>query len=133
MTLVAGCARSSLAPEEGATRAATATATATDSDEPTLAERRAAYDARAHLPIDRRIVSAVAEVHHLHIWGLGTTDTALTAHMVLATRTAAGDLLREINHELRARFGIGHATIQFESEGDPECESRECDLPAHKG
>ena len=26
----------------------------------------------------------VWDVHHLHIWGLSTTDVALTAHMVLS-------------------------------------------------
>jgi cobalt-zinc-cadmium efflux system protein len=41
----------------------------------------------------------VADVHHLHIWGLGTTDTALTAHVVLAARTVGSEVLRSIDHE----------------------------------
>ena len=68
----------------------------------------------------------VVDVHHLHIWGLSTTDVALTAHIVLATDGADNALLREIDHELYENFRIGHATIQFESVLQPECARKEC-------
>ena len=59
----------------------------------------------------------VVEVHDLHIWGLSTKETALTAHLVYAGE--AGDRrLHDLNHELRDRFGIGHATLQIESDAD---------------
>jgi cobalt-zinc-cadmium efflux system protein len=69
---------------------------------------------------------AVAGAHHLHIWGLSTTQVALTVHLVLDHPEESPELLREINHELKERFGIGHATIQFESAGDTECIAKEC-------
>lgn len=92
---------------------------------PTAVDHAAVSDYLAALP-------GVANVHHVHIWGLGTTDVALTAHVVLRTQARAGKLLREINHELHERFEIGHATIQFEAEDDAGCESFECHLSAHQ-
>lgn len=68
----------------------------------------------------------VVDVHHLHVWGLSTSETALTAHLVLAGNLEDNALLDSINHGLRERFDIGHATIQFEAAGQPECPSREC-------
>jgi cobalt-zinc-cadmium efflux system protein len=68
----------------------------------------------------------VAGVHHLHIWGLSTSEVALTAHLTLVTDAVDNALLCSINHELAERFGIGHATLQFEAASQSECESREC-------
>src|SRR5208282_5269891 len=50
----------------------------------------------------------VAEVHDLHIWGLSTTDTALTAHLVIVQGTTVGDLRVRLEAEMHDRFGIGH-------------------------
>jgi cobalt-zinc-cadmium efflux system protein len=56
----------------------------------------------------------VAEIHHLHVWGLSTTETACTAHVVKREPTLDDELLKTIAHELHERFGIEHTTIQFE-------------------
>lgn len=62
----------------------------------------------------------VTEVHDLHIWGMSTTDTALTAHI---TRPGPGHdtdtLLADVAHVLRDRFGIRHPTIQIERGDGP--------------
>lgn len=60
----------------------------------------------------------VAEVHDLHIWALSTTETALTAHLVRPGAGMDDAFLARLCGELRARFGIGHATLQVEG-GDP--------------
>jgi cobalt-zinc-cadmium efflux system protein len=61
----------------------------------------------------------VASVHDLHIWPLGTTATALTAHLVRPGVSGPDDaFLAEACAALRVRFGIGHATLQVEA-GDP--------------
>lgn len=55
----------------------------------------------------------VAGVHDLHIWALGTTRTALTAHL---ERPGAGPddaFLGDTAALLRTRFGITHATLQI--------------------
>lgn len=57
----------------------------------------------------------VVEVHDLHIWGLSTSDTALTAHLVRPQGAADDALLAEMSQALRRQFGIGHATFQFET------------------
>jgi cobalt-zinc-cadmium efflux system protein len=59
----------------------------------------------------------VVEVHDLHIWGLSTTETALTVHLVY-DHEASDRRLHEVSAELRRRFGIGHATVQIESDAD---------------
>ena len=73
--------------------------------------------------IERRDVQAfltaqpeVSEVHDLHIWGLSTTDTALTAHLVIVPQATVGDLRSRLEAEMHERFGIGHMTIQIETE-----------------
>ncbi|CAN5482415.1 cation diffusion facilitator family transporter [soil metagenome] len=58
----------------------------------------------------------VRGVHHLHIWPISTTETALTAHLVKPDAQIDDDLLCEIDRELHDQFEICHATIQFERE-----------------
>ena len=61
----------------------------------------------------------VTEVHDLHIWAIGTRETALTAHLVRPGAAAPDDaFLALTRHGLQERFAIGHATIQVEA-GDP--------------
>lgn len=56
----------------------------------------------------------VIAVHDLHIWGMSTTDTALTSHLVKPDASVDDALLARINRDLLTRFKIGHVTIQFE-------------------
>ena len=62
-------------------------------------------------------VPGVVEVHDLHIWGISTTETALTAHLVFAGE-AEDRRPHALSAELKQRFGIGHATVQIESDAD---------------
>jgi cobalt-zinc-cadmium efflux system protein len=73
-------------------------------------------------------VPGVLEVHDLHIWGLSTTQTALTAHLVCVDPSAECRL-HEMTVALRDRFGIGHATLQIETDADAElCRLRPHDV-----
>ena len=56
----------------------------------------------------------VHDLHDLHIWPMSTTDTALTAHLVMQPLPASDEFLHEVGHALEKRFGIHHATIQIE-------------------
>ncbi len=65
----------------------------------------------------------VTGVHHLHVWGLSTTETALTVHLVLSDPRLNDDFLRTIRHDLHEQFEIAHTTVQFES---ALCETGDC-------
>jgi len=62
----------------------------------------------------------VSAVHDLHVWGLSTTDTALTAHLV-HDRADGDALLAEAQGLVRTRFEISHTTLQLESGVLPDC------------
>ena len=61
-----------------------------------------------------RAVPGVVDVHHLHVWGMSTSQSALTAHL---QRSPGGlsdmALLHQAKEEL-ARLGIAHSTLQLE-------------------
>jgi cobalt-zinc-cadmium efflux system protein len=65
-------------------------------------------------------VPGVARIHHLHIWPTSTTQTALTAHLVMPGGHPGDAFLGRLSHMLEHDFGIGHATFQIET-GDAEC------------
>lgn len=69
----------------------------------------------------------VADVHHVHIWPLSTTETALTAHMVQPAGSA-DELIRTAQHMLHDRFHIEHCTLQVErgQAGGGNCETEDC-------
>ena len=69
------------------------------------------YDAVSAL---LRELDGVVEVHDLHIWGMSTTDVALTVHLVRPCGGGEDALLATATEQLRSRFGIAHATIQLE-------------------
>ena len=60
----------------------------------------------------------VVAVHDLHIWAMSTTETALTAHLVMPNGYPGDRLLNQIGNELSTRFQIEHPTLQVEM-GDP--------------
>jgi cobalt-zinc-cadmium efflux system protein len=61
-----------------------------------------------------RQLAGVTDVHDLHIWGIGTTEAALTAHLVMPDGHPGDDVLDAIAQTLHARFLIGHCTLQVE-------------------
>jgi cobalt-zinc-cadmium efflux system protein len=56
----------------------------------------------------------VRDLHDLHIWPMSTTDTALTAHLVMNPMPKGDRFLNDVAHLLADRFSINHATIQLE-------------------
>lgn len=63
----------------------------------------------------------VARVHDLHVWPMSTTETALTAHLVMPAGQPGDVFLHDLAHDLEHRFKIGHPTIQIETEADAAC------------
>jgi cobalt-zinc-cadmium efflux system protein len=69
--------------------------------------------------VDLRAVQSLLEslpgvdrVHDLHVWAMGTSATALTAHLVMPQVQADDAFLQQATEHLHARFGIGHVTLQ---------------------
>lgn len=63
----------------------------------------------------------VRGLHDLHIWPMSTTEPALTAHLLVGSEPPDRHFLKETADELRVRFGIRHATLQIEIEGQTAC------------
>jgi cobalt-zinc-cadmium efflux system protein len=73
---------------------------------------------RAHL----LALSGVAGLHDLHIWGMSTTETALTCHLIMPGGHPGDAALNAMAQQLHHRFGIQHATIQIElADSDEAC------------
>jgi cobalt-zinc-cadmium efflux system protein len=62
-----------------------------------------------------RGLPGVTDVHDLHIWGMSTTENALTAHLVRPGGELDDALLRRACIDLRERFFVHHATLQIEA------------------
>lgn len=67
---------------------------------------------RTELLKDQRIL----HVHHIHIWAISTTDTALTAHLVIEPGSDLESIKKNAKKMLHDR-GIGHCTLEFEYQG----------------
>ncbi|MGE4529684.1 MAG: cation diffusion facilitator family transporter, partial [Rhodospirillaceae bacterium] len=65
--------------------------------------------------------AGVRRVHDLHVWALGTTEVALTAHLEMPGGHPGDHFLDTLQTGLAARFGIGHATLQVEIADDCAC------------
>jgi cobalt-zinc-cadmium efflux system protein len=63
----------------------------------------------------------VSTIHDLHIWGMSTTETALTAHLVMPGGHPGDAFLMELCEALRTRHRIGHATLQVETDPGNSC------------
>jgi cobalt-zinc-cadmium efflux system protein len=58
-------------------------------------------------------IEGVSAIHDLHIWAMSTTETCLTAHLVVPAGLD-DKTLTFARSELHERFGIAHCTIQGE-------------------
>ena len=59
-------------------------------------------------------LEGVEAVHDLHIWPMSTTETALTAHLVMPGGHPGDDFLHGVARRLADDHRICHATIQIE-------------------
>ena len=65
--------------------------------------------------IELRTLPGVSRVHDMHIWPMSTTETVLTAHLVVPAGHPGDGFLATARAMLKDKFGIGHATLQIEN------------------
>jgi cobalt-zinc-cadmium efflux system protein len=71
-----------------------------------------------------RSVPGVCDTHHVHVWSQDGEHHVLTGHVVVPEiddYTRVAELRRRVKEELK-RFGISHATLEFEYRGGPCCD-----------
>ena len=56
----------------------------------------------------------VSGLHDLHIWGMSTTEAALTVHLEIPEAMVDDRFLHDLAHALEHEFGIEHPTVQIE-------------------
>ena len=62
-------------------------------------------------------IPEVAGIHHVHVWGMTPQDLMLTMHVCVNTEpTKPTDIIRQIKVLLREEYGIGHSTIELETD-----------------
>ncbi|MFY0568908.1 cation diffusion facilitator family transporter [Archangium lansingense] len=73
--------------------------------------------------VEARLAQApgVAKVHDLHVWGMSTTETALTAHLVMPRAPHGDHFLERLKQQLHDEFGIEHVTLQIEQGALTDC------------
>ena len=59
-------------------------------------------------------IPGVADIHDLHIWGMSTTESALTVHLVMPVGYPGDKVIDGITQTLNERFAIHHSTLQIE-------------------
>lgn len=69
-------------------------------------------------------VADVVECHHLHIWAISTTETALTAHIVIENFSVLEVVKKEVKTIL-FNSGIKHVTLEFE-DVENSCAEHKC-------
>ncbi|MEO8487078.1 MAG: cation diffusion facilitator family transporter, partial [Betaproteobacteria bacterium] len=57
-------------------------------------------------------IAGVRDVHDLHVWSMGAGETALSAHMAIASGDAWPAVLAVAQRRMREEFGIRHLALQ---------------------
>ncbi len=61
-----------------------------------------------------RSCKGVSDIHDLHIWGMSTTESALTVHLVMPDGYPGDEYMDGIMHTLKSRYSVHHSTLQVE-------------------
>lgn len=69
-------------------------------------------------------VSGVAGLHDLHIWSMSNDDVSATVHVTLGDGADADTVRLRVAELFSRRFGIEHATVQTEADGE-SCQGNE--------
>jgi len=73
----------------------------------------------AHIEVSEVITylrqcQGVTDIHDLHVWGMSTTESALTTHLVMPEGYPGDAYMDAIVKTLKERYSIQHCTLQVE-------------------
>ena len=68
----------------------------------------------AAIEIYLRQCPGVEDIHDLHIWGMSTTESALTVHLVMPKGYPGDAFMDDIMLKLKKSYSIQHCTLQVE-------------------
>lgn len=77
----------------------------------------------------KKAIAGLPEVesfHHLHVWALSTTETAMTVHVVLRNNEDLDKAILGVRDAVKP-LGITHCTVEAETAGICDCHSLLCD------
>lgn len=69
-------------------------------------------------------IDGVVDVHHLHIWGISTTEVAMTVHVIVDDGASVDRVICDVRH-LASGMCISHSTIEAET-SENDCNSCSC-------
>lgn len=62
-------------------------------------------------------IPAVESIHHVHVWGMTPQDLMLTMHVrIRGEPVNPTDIIRQVKAVLQGEYGIGHSTIEIETD-----------------
>ena len=77
-----------------------------------------------HIVSQMKMLDGVADIHHVHIWSISTTEAALTAHVVIRDLQQMEEITNRLKDFLE-REGIAHSTLEVET-GAHHCRAHDC-------
>lgn len=69
-------------------------------------------------------LDGVINVHHMHIWAISTTETALTCHIVIPEASMLEEVTDRVK-EMLDGIGIHHSTLELETKSS-HCHDHDC-------
>jgi cobalt-zinc-cadmium efflux system protein len=64
------------------------------------------------LGADLAAIDGVAELHDLHVWQIGSDESAVSAHVLVGAPFDCHEVSSRLRLALAERYGIGHVTLQ---------------------
>jgi cobalt-zinc-cadmium efflux system protein len=75
-------------------------------------------------------VDGVAEVHDLHVWQIGSGESAVSAHVLVRPPYDCHEVSTRLRLAVAERYGIGHVTLQADHADAPQHAADTC-VDAH--
>jgi cobalt-zinc-cadmium efflux system protein len=78
------------------------------------------------LGADLAAVDGVAELHDLHVWQIGSGESAVSAHILVGAPHDCHEVSSRLRLMLAERYGIGHVTLEADHADAPTHDADRC-------